>query len=457
MISQIHNKSDQMVQNQKQEIANSTFKIQPDNFFNEETPTELNTDSSTDLDRQLTESSEPFSTMGISSIKTLFYEVGIDHVTKDQVQNFLNRLPRIEHLDYHQSTFEIIRFLCQNPDFAILIYDSQVLNYINYSTFETVDDQIKTFVSDIVLEIITAEPEAINTFLTNFFPYFYNNLKSNDLFENGGLATHLQLAIKFIQEIDDQNQIEAIFKRFTLFIHHGDSDVTSASLKGILYSIKYHPFLLRDSEFSSDIFIDRLVFLCSNKNKKTGPLVFIIFGHLVCNNFKYPQNTYKKICQLLITYMSLSEDTGRKDAISLIGFAFSNPSFVDSLSPNLDYSPFDKLMSSFLEAYRKFKLSEKREAVYVFANFFGFIPNEIIQRYASNDLFFTDLIDTLEFDEPQVLIPLLNGLDKPLKVNPDTFTLSQKAALIDSISELTKLDDDHLARTADYIIKQLSN
>ena len=470
---QINNKDDKMDVIERQEITESAFHIPTDNFTLADDQLEFNTDAVANLDRQLTKSSEPFTTMGISSIKQLFFEVGLENVTEEQVKHFLNRLPRIEHLDFHQSAFEVLQFLSANPEFAKLIYSSKILLYVNYSTFETVDDEIKQSVSDVILKIIDAEPELVSTFLNQFFPYFYNNLESQNFYKNGRLDIHLQLAAKFICALseDQSDQIETIFNKFTLEIHHRNPEVISASLSGIIISIRKHQFLLRNDQLSNPIFIDRLTFLGSQKNELTGPLVFIVLSYLLKSNISYPTEIYTLIIKLEIRYLDNKKENNkedeyeedqedddeqepidRRDAISLLTFAFANKSFVTSIEQNQEL--FESLMESFLAGYDQFKLAEKKDSACVIANFFGFLPLSIIRYYVSNDglLLFDRLIDVLEFDDPNVLQPLLNGIGKSLNSANDLFTDEQKSALIYSIEPIKDSSNEKLARAAEIVL-----
>lgn len=468
------NKDDKLDKIEKKEISDAIFNIQSDNFSSTESTPQLNSDIAADLEQQLTRSSEPFSTVKISIIKKLFYDLGLPNVTTDQVRNFLDRLPKIEHIDYHKHTFEILQFLCENTEFAKLIYSSQVLYHIDYSTFETVDDQIKTLVSDMVLKIVEAQPELINSFVSNFFPYFYKNMHSPNFYANEGLSTHLQLASKFICAIEDQNQIEYIFSRFMLFMNHTNSDVISQSFYGLVVSIKKHQFLLHDPEFSTRRFIERLIFIGTHRIKSTGPLVFIVLEYLLASNFKYTDDLYETINNLIIFYLdpstSLKEEEedsmnsdeidqdrlyNRDDALSLLHFAFANESFIKTLCLGENEDGLDNLMRCFLESYSSFKLVEKVEAAYCFANFFGYLPLSIIPRYASNEVFFDCLIDMFEFENEKILQALLNGLNRPLKTIKDLFTAEQKTILADSLETITYFKNTQLARTAQVVLKSL--
>lgn len=477
MIPQIsNNKDDKMAKLEKQEITDATFKIQPDIFSLAENTQQVDTDKAADLDRQLTKSSEPFSATRITSIKKLFFEIGLRFITAEQVRQFLNRLPKIEHLDYNKHTFEILQFLSEDPKFAELIFSSQVLEDIDFSTFEIVDDQIKTSISDMILNIVEADPEYINSFISNFFPYFYHNMQSKNFYANGGLSTHLQLASKFICSIEDQHQIDFIFSRFTLFINHTSSSVVSQSFYGLIVSINKHKRLLRNQEFLTDRFINRLTFIGRQKNRLTGPLVFIVFQHLLNTNFKYTKKLYLSINDLIIRYLTPDasheeEETMNPDetdsdavnlrnldeAISLIPYAFSNASFVESICSDEDEHQLDMLMNSFLEGYNMFRLSEKKESAYVFANFFYFLPLSIIQRYAKYELFFECLIDIMDIDEPNVLQVILNGINRPLGAKKDLFTLEQKSVFADSLITITQSEDETLAHSAQIILKALED
>ncbi|OHT02964.1 hypothetical protein TRFO_29788 [Tritrichomonas foetus] len=456
-------KIDFIEQQENQRLYQNTYHFNDDDTDTRtnENPVQVNTNAVADLERLLTKSTQPFSTMAITSVKELFFEVGIENVTNEQVQYLFNRLPRIEHLEYHQSTFELFSFLCNEAEFAKKLYDSQILESINFASFEIVQDETKTFISDMINKIVNEVPESLTgLFIDKFFPYFYNFIIDQNFYRSDGLDAHLLLASKFLPELEDEKQIRNIFSRFTLFVEHTRHDVIHASLQGLLLAIRSFDWILNDQSFSEEKFINRLHFLGMHQIEQTGVLVLVLFEHILKNNdIELPLLIYTKIYTTLRVYLSLTNIEMRNEAIILLGFAFSNQYFRIAITTETEDGELfvHRLMETFLTKFDSFKLKEKKSSVYAFANFLGYMPIDIITAYINLPIFFNEILQILEFDDPEIILPLLYGLYTPLNggnmiINSD----ENKDMIINALKALAQSDDEKLSQSAIIVSKALS-
>ena len=415
---------------------------------------EFDANAIADLDRKLSKPNKQLTSMAIANIKYLFTKIKLAQITEEQVQNLLNKLPANDHLENHKSTFELLDYLTERPDFAMQIYDAKILDQINFSEFARIPDDAKTHVSSTIESIIAAVPESIDLFYEIFFPYFYNFIIDKNIYKSGGLSTHLSLASWFIPKIDESDKILEIFSKFTLFIEHTDNNVIESSLYGILVVIDKYSWMMEDNKaFSNPNFVKRLVFLGSHKNPQTGPLVFAIFSYILNSNLELKSGFYLPLAALIKSYLQIPNSSMLNESLNLLSLSFADQSFVDTLiSNNIDPPPLNDLIETFIQSYPKLKIKEKETAVLVFANFIYFLPFDIVSQYVNNQDFFEELIDALEFDDPKIVQPLINGIYRLYSKNASNIiSVDNTKIIMNSLNSLKSSDDEKLASSSTIV------
>jgi hypothetical protein len=259
-----------------------------------------------------------------------------------------------------------------------------------------------------------AVEDSIPHFFNDFFPQLLDLFTSPSISEAEGLDVYLLTAGRFlmVNDVCLHNRLldlPFLASFFTRFIYHVDTAIQGAALQATSALVLKHPGVLRERAFLDQTLFERLAFLGRQRSSDLCKAVSELLS-LVLMTQDFPCVGYRTIgvmIQLDLRYQG--PDYSRKSVLALLALALANPEFTR-------VADVDALIKAFLKEYQLFRLKERNEAACVVANAMGFLPETLVQGCFQMEGFADAILDMLELESDDALLPLINGLSRGLHV-----------------------------------------
>jgi hypothetical protein len=391
---------------------------------------EDNSENVAQLTDGLTSSRQPFSLLDISAVRSAFEAVGLENCTGDQVDQFLARLPRIEHPEDHTDTFALFAFLCQRRDFAEQILRSRILQSVDfgflpscrYQPLQTSVCETMSILMKYFLETASSDPlsapgyfdEGASFFVGLFFNPFVELCCSENVWAFSFIDTLLVLGKRFsvILGRDGVHELDRLVSGLYIrFIHHTHCSIEIPAIAGLVQIIDMNPDIVsRHVELHGSFgvqLIDRLTFLGGQENSLLCNVTVSLLTRLLANTDM--SATYNLIAQMIQSALHFhSRDYSRSNIIYFLGW------LIGSLQ-DFRCDPIQELITIFIVEFPSLRRAEKTEGMYVIANIFGFCESDVIAFCCAQDRFVDALLEVLEIDNEEGLFALFNGLYRGLQ------------------------------------------
>lgn len=404
------------------------------------------------LERRLNASSNYFSAIGLRTLKDHFRKIPIELITTQHVKILMNKFPPIQLLETQQDVFDLLSYLTQTETFAQIIFETKILQSIDYSVFPSLEEELKSKISLTLFNIVWFAPESKKIFINIFFPYLLQILVSENAYEYEELGTFLNLAGSFVELLFDPD-LSDLFCVFAKFVESTIPDVSQASIDGLTAMIAYKKdYILPALNRVRHSLLDRLPFLASQNKNGYGPAAFRLLSYIF--SFQDLDLTEKE-CNYIFSIMChiLQKQDGPclYDALYFLSFLFHNEIFIYNVE-------ICKLGDIFLSLYQKLNINQKKESVISIANMMAFFPMDYINVYFSQQGFFDALLDALEFDEPEIISPLMDGLHRVLTTSNEILKMTdQRQYLYEKLTEIANAaENENVHRKATIILEVLT-
>lgn len=434
------------------------------------------------LETKLSESNAPIMLVDIRLYYNLFIQEGLQSITEAQVQKFTQRFPELEHVESHEITFHLLAFLTTKPSFTKIFQESHIFDSLNLETFPILEDTFRSDICQTFIHILSNDPSASTQYLNSVFDPVFQFLTDEETFNCKSLEDILTLTVLFVPAISDSYSEKYAISLFHIYeknIHHISPIIQQASAAGLTYlTSMYTNFWF---ELEKQITINRLIELgreTSVEGLSSSILILLNSIFVSMNNARFDiesiltiqnyndikqlihknlESRYKSLLNVLkekvenildkpiegnfdeievfIKYISkiaspINIDIGalinkelskpEDDINILFGFistAFGIPAFINSLEDNIN-EILEEVFSFF---FLGINIKIKKSIAFIVANFLGYANIEIIKAHFSQQLFVDVFFNVFQFDEPEVLSSILNGLGRVAKISPELF------------------------------------
>ena len=343
-------------------------------------------------------SGKPFQIAHIERVYNAFEAVGIEHVLPAHVERFLSRMPGISSdLELSRDTFRTLAFLSQRSEFAKMIEESRILDKINYTKFAApVVRRIHREICLLLYHVIQTCPSTAEFFYERFFQYYMRVVKDPSVYDDLGLDALLDVGTLFIDFLNRNfEDIGPLLRFYLRFIHHTDGDISSRAIEGTILLIRKLPDVSipeLDNPEQRMALCDRLTYLGGQKNNDLCQSVVLLLSFML-RKFTLTPQCYISMAGMIKTCMTY--DTvlhySRRHVLGLLANCIGTTGFSDAVQGNVL-----ELIYIFIDNYPGFRLDEKIEASFVFANVINFLPGEVVCELFQSDQFFSALLDVLD-------------------------------------------------------------
>ena len=390
--------------------------------------------------------------------------VGIDNVTEEYAEKLLGVLPAFDwDLRMYKNEFLVLAFLSQRPEFAKKM---TFLADKDWSKFED-SRETKRTVCVLLYNFMMVCDEAVPELFETFFPYYIRVARSPDVYDEPGLDAILDVGKPFIPLLkSDSPELVSLMSLYLRFIHHTDGEISSRAIEGTVLIVTTHDAMLSFPEFKDkkqcSALCERLTYLGGQfddsdpaRYNELCQSVVLLLSLMLCKKFLLDDSCYCEMGRMITQCMRYKDKKGysRCHVLGLLANCLGNEGFL-SVIPVEDIV---QLVKIFYTEYSDFRLDEKKEASYVFANIIYFLQPDVVSQLFQIPDFFSALLDVLDLvDDEAGVVSILDALCNQLhKHRTSLLEPYHVDALATAVSHIKASYNDRTSRAAEMVLSQL--
>ena len=399
----------------------------------------------------------------IGDVFVALESVGIENMTEELVEKVLEVLPKFDRdLRMNRNEFRVLAFLSQRPEFAKQMMFLADTNWIEFEASRETKVYICVLLYNFMMVCDEAVPELFNT----FFPYYIKVAKSPQVYDEPGLDAILDVGKPFIPLLkSDSSDLESLMSLYLRFIHHTDGEISSRAIDGTVLIVTTHDqrtFPEFTDKQQCSALCDRLTYLGGQfddsdpaHSNELCQSVVLLLSLILCRKFLLEDGCYREMVRMITLCMGYKEKRGysRSHVLGLLANCLGNEGFLTVVA----MEDIVQLVTIFFTEYSDFRLDEKKEASYVFANIIYFLPPDVVSHLFQIPDFFSALLDVLDLvDDEAGVVSILDALSSQLhKHHTALLEPYHVEALAAAVSQIKTSYNDRTSRAAEMVLSQL--
>lgn len=362
----------------------------------------------------------------------------------DLAQTLVDKFPPLSHAPDLPQGLLVLRRMCKREDLVDLVLESELLDHADLHQYCFFDEATRCAVTKVFYAVISARPDAAPRLAKALAEPLLGFLLGDTAYTSACLFHQTVCLADFVDCLTPP-QVQEAFVVFTLFVLRTETHIVSQCLVGIQRCFYHDPSLAAQKQkplfletlYTNAVMLDPQSNLLDNDLAKNALRVLQYLVLPRAESYEGDTDFFANVTRVAARTIEGGSATARTETLYLLGYALTNPRFVETVD-------VERVLETFLQASESFSVEDKRAVAFVVGSALLYLPELELRAVVDTAQFHSCLRDTLAFDEKEILASLGSAIRRISLLFPD---------LLDAVfgsADLAALLDDALDAATEY-------